>query len=169
MAREEIINRSLEDKKSDSFEVAFYIMDANIANILGRQIRRVSRPNFTFLVNEYHRKGMKLYDTGRIEFQPIDIEFADDENSMVTNAIYRQVFLQRKANNVLDAAFEMRVKVLNNRGSVIENYVLKQCTIESITHSEQIYEDSMNNSVTVAVRFIDMDYDFPEEPKQINE
>lgn len=168
--REEIINRSLEDKKSDSFEVSFYGLDANIANVLGRQVKSISRPNFAFLVTEYRvHKGQKIYDTGRIDFQPIDVVIADDESSIVTNAIYRQVFRQRELQNVLDASFEIRVKVRNNREQVVESYVLKQCTIESITHSEQIYEDSQPNTITLGIRFIDMDYEFPEEPRQINE
>lgn len=159
------INRSLINKTVDNFYAKFFRMENNAANILGRQVKSIERPNFTFrFVEVYHKGRMQSQNGGPIEFQAISIDFADDENSMVTKAIYEQVMRQSTVTPVEETSFEIKVECFNTQEQNIESFTLKECYIETVQHSQQIYEQSTDNVITVGIRFNNVDYVLPAYP-----
>ena len=157
------INRSLTPKTVDKFYVSFYMMPDNISNILGREVMSVSRPNITFNEFEVRNKGKKIVGNAFIEYQPIDVVFYDDMNSLITRAIYEQIKRQTGVStpSFSDARFEMKVKLYSPEDKIVEEFTIKDCHINSINHSEQVVNDSTNNMITMSISFNDLDYAFP--------
>lgn len=156
------INRNLIDKTVDTFYVSFYRMDNNAANILGRQVKSIERPNLTFTYTETRNKATQRFNGSRIEFAPISIVFADDSSSLTTKALYEQVYVQNHIVESDDLMFEIKVQAFDGQENAIETFTLRDCFIESISHSQQMVESTTNNEITVSVRFSNVDYDFPD-------
>ena len=157
-------NRSLQVKTVEKFYVSFYQMPENISNILGREVMSISRPNLTFTEYEIRNKGIKQAGETVIDYTTVDIIFYDDMNSLVNHALYEQVLRQTHQSTQVHTTsrFDVGVKIYAADGKVVEEFRLKNCYINSITHSEQIYADSTNNNITVSVTFNDLDYNFPQ-------
>jgi len=157
------INRALHPKSSEKFYVSFYKLPENISNILGRDVQAASRPIYSF--NEYsiYNKGVKVTGSSVIEYQPIDLTFLDDTNSLVNYALYEQIKRQTKVSPQAfnDSLFEMTIKVFSADSVLTEIITIRYCRIQTINHSEQIYADSTNNITTVSIAFNEVDYAFP--------
>lgn len=156
-------NRSLLIKTVEKFYVSFYQMPENISNILGREVSSISRPTINFTEYEVRNKGVKQAGETVIDYQPIDIIFFDDTNSLVTHALYEQVLRQthQSKQEHTTTRFNISVKLYSAEAKIVEECILKNCFIQSITHSEQIYADSTNNLITTSVVFNDLEYNFP--------
>lgn len=155
-------NRPINDKKVDAFYTTFLRMDENTANILGRQVRRIDRPNITFDLSDINTKGLKVPVHNRISYSSATVEFADDDASLVIKALYGQAQRQANENSLLRTSFDITIKVYNAIRQVIEEYTYKQCVIESINHSQQVYDNSTDNTITVTFRYVDVEYKFKE-------
>lgn len=157
------INRTLHTKTSEKFYVSFHQLPENISNILGRDVQISSRPVFTFNEYEIRNKGIKHSGGGRIEYQPIDINFIDDTESLVNYALYEQIKRQSGTSPIAysNALFEIQIKIYNANGVAVEIITLKYCRIQSISHSEHVYADSTNNITTASIAFNECDYAFP--------
>lgn len=158
MATQKEHNRNIAPKKINKFYVKFFGMEENISNILGRQVRSLERPTLTFSVAENRHKMHVRSDVSEIEFDPITIDFNDDLNSLANKALYTQIYKQstQQAENYL---FEVKVEVFSVDSDVAESFTLKNCFIQNIAHSQQIYTDSTNNIITATIGFATVDYD----------
>lgn len=156
------VNRPLLDKTVDTFYVSFYRMDNNAANILGRQVKNIGRPNLTFNYIETRNKGTQRFDSSRIEFAPVSIVFADDSSSLTTKALYQQLYIQNNIIQSDDKMFEIKVEAFDGQDNVIESFVLRDCFIETLSHSQQMVDTTTKNEITVDVRFSNVDYNFPD-------
>jgi hypothetical protein len=160
------VNRSLLDKTVNSFYVSFFGIPENDANILGRQVTSIERPTVTFNGYDVFQKNKRIRGNSTIYFDDLTISFKDDDESLVTQALYNQVYRQagRPINSTdelcEDAMFRVNVKVFNSQDKVIEEFTLKDVYVVSVAHSEQIYADAMSNTISVTLAFTDADYRF---------
>ena len=154
-------NRSLLNKAVDRFYCLFYRLNDNHSNILGRQIKSISRPSMNFNMVEIYNKGIKGYESGRIEFQPIDITFSDDEESLAAEAIYTQLYKQAQKSYLGEEdTFDIEVKCYAGNDTIAEQFTLKNCLIVSVSHAEHIYEQSTDNIITISVQPHTVDFNF---------
>ena len=159
------INRSISTKKVDHFHVSFLRLDENTSNILGREIISIERPTINFMEFEMRNKGIKSVGEGTIEYQQISIQFHDDDQSLVNKCLYeqikRQTYVSQPKIEIDTITFDVLVKVFSTNDKLVEQFTLKDCYINSLSHSEQIYSDSTNNIITVTISFNELDYVFP--------
>jgi hypothetical protein len=151
-------NRNLAPKKVNKFYVKFFGMEDNVSNVLGRQVTSLERPTITFNVSENRHKMVKRNDVSEIEFDPITIEFNDDLNSLTIKALYNQV--TKQSLNTGDYLFEIKVEVYADDNNIVEHFVIKHCFIQSLSHSQHIYSNSENNTITATIGFGTVEYIF---------
>jgi len=157
------VNRSLHTKSSEKFYVTFFKLPENISNILGREVQMSTRPNVSFNESEIFNKSKKWSQKERVDYQPIDVTFIDDMESLINHALYSQIKRQTYVTPTTNGEymFEMLIKIYSANSEIVETILLKHCRIQSINHSEQIYTDSTNNITTVTIAFNELDYSFP--------
>lgn len=159
------INRSLHSKRVDSFYVSFYGLPENDANILGMFVKSIERPTINFNMSPNYNKGVKQQLIGNLEINDLTINFDDDENNFVLKALIEQIFRQRGMHTPASnsAKFEINVKVLRSiDNAVMEEFTLLRCSINTITPSEMIYNDSIGNTLSVTFSVDDVEYKFIE-------
>lgn len=158
-----LLNRNNKDKVQDNFHVSFYNMEGNISNYLGKQVKTISRPNITIedIMDTY--KGNTHRSPGRLVFDPINIEFSDDEDSLTSMILYAQIMRQREryAGEVEDIMkgdeshfkFGIKLQLFNSRDEETECYIFKDCFINGLTNTEQVFAGNDSNSINVSVLF----------------
>lgn len=158
------INRPLLSKKIDNFYVSFYNLPNNISNILGRQVKSISRPALTINPQTITIKGIKQHKISTLDYSEISISFDDDDKSLVTKALYNQIYRQlgKDVEGFEQSKFNIGVKAFDSENNVLEEFELKTCFITNITHSESIYSSSENNVITITVKYNTVDYKFIE-------
>lgn len=169
------------NKKSDSFQVNFLKLPENFTNVLGRQVKTIDRPNITFDINNIHHKKNRYVDTGKIEFQPVSVEFFDDENAVTSMLLYYQIFRQlNKApdiNNISeeqrrdhmerDVKFDIEIKFFNSLDQMVEAYILHNCIITDISHSMSDVSGDTPMSITTTVAFDNVSINLLEEYRKL--
>lgn len=157
-------NASLTPKKVNDFYVMFLELPENIANILGRQIRGMDRPSITFDNAPVGSKNLYKQTVGQIRFDPIQIEFIDDINSLAMEAIYSQIFRQAGTKVNIDdkvgddAKFRMHVDVYGADETVVEKFTLLGCLITSVTSNQGVFSGSEDNILTVSIVYDMLDF-----------
>lgn len=157
------INRTLVDKKVNDFYCKFTRLDENDANILGRQVKSISRPNLQFAVGEYQHKAHRVNSLSRIQFDEVSVTFYDDSDSLVTRAIYNQLYKQARkipTERPDEMHFDVLVEVYSPDGRLTEKFILLKCVIVSVQHSEQVYVGSSGNEITCSLRYHTAEYVF---------
>lgn len=158
-----LVNRNDQTKKSDRFYVSFFAINQNVGNYLGAQVKTISRPAIDIDRITHERRGAQFNDTGHQRFQPISVTFSDDEESLTAMLLYAQVMRQKKKyRGELDHVFVgdgetykfgVKIELYNSRGDVTEGYILRDCFVSEITHSQQIYEGAGANEITVSITY----------------
>lgn len=157
-------------KRVDNFYVNFKKLPENISNILGAQINTISRPEISF-DTQNRRVGRNQMQNVKqnVRFEPVTVTFFDDEQSVVSMFLYYQIFRQmNKTEDVFnnkpntnhkerDFKFDVEVEVFSPNGELVEKYVLKDCFIQSITHSEHVVVDDADNEITIILNFDNID------------
>lgn len=156
---------------SDNFYTKFMKLSENTSNVLGRQVKSISRPDVSFEVNDTKMRGYAYSDKGFVRFTPVTIEFFDDENSVVSSLLYAQVFRQLNKHtdlmNVLpeniiprdrDYKFDIDVQLFNSLDSETERYILKNCFISRISHLQPEMTTDEQTIITVEVSFQNIEY-----------
>lgn len=152
------INRNNMEAKQDNFYVAFFGLPENIGNLLGRQVKEISRPELTFnTVNTRHR-GATYVDGANLTYSPMSVTFADDENSLTVMYLYAQLMRQRKAyeyelddmfgSEYMDMRFGIKVQMFNSLDQPTEGYVMNGCILTSVRHSDKMYSSDQSNTIT---------------------
>lgn len=150
-------NRTLAAKNVNDFHCSFLLLPENVSNVLGRQIRAIDRPSLQFDQIPIGQKNVKQQTVGAILFDPLQMEFLDDANSLVLTALYSQMFRQaghrvNKNDKVGDdARFEIKVDVYSPDETIVESFKLLNCLITAITSSQAIYSSSEPNIISVTV------------------
>lgn len=150
-------------KRLDNFYVTFYSIPENITNILGRQVQSVTRPNVSFdRFTTKHRRNT-YSNSGQIMFDPIAIVFKDDEESVTSMFLYAQIFRQLNKHSDIfgqnDAGkertftFGIKVQFFNSLQEPVEEYILKDCFIESIEHTDPLISEDTENEITVSIAY----------------
>lgn len=149
-------NLGTKSKRIDRFYVTFYGIPENLSNVLGRQITNISRPDISFdmIQTGYRRNTFK--DFGKIEFQPVNITFKDDEQSITSMFLYAQVMrqLQKKIVYLGEGdRFNIKVDFLDSTDKVTESYELIDCFISNIAHSESTVSDDDVSDISVTIDY----------------
>lgn len=158
-----LLNRSNQQKKSDRFYVSFFNINKNVSNYLGSQVKSVSRPSVDVDTIQHRKRGAEYADTGHLRFKPVTVTFSDDEESIISMLIYAQLMRQKKkyrgevddlfGNSDQSYKFGMQIEMYNSRNEVTEGYLLKDCFITDINHSEQIYSGDNANEISITLAY----------------
>jgi len=148
-------------KRVDRFYVTFYDLPENISNVLGRQVTIITRPDISFGVFKISHRRNTYNDFGKVELQPINITFKDDEESVVSMFLYAQIMRQQskhvdifnRIGKDMQYKFGIKVDFLNVKDEVVESYDLKDCFITNIAHSEPTTGDDDIADISVTVEY----------------
>jgi hypothetical protein len=154
-------NLGTKSKRIDRFYVTFYNLPENISNVLGRQVSIITRPDISFDVIKISHRRNTYNDFGKVELQPINITFKDDEQSIVSMFLYAQIMRQQskhvdvfgKIEKGMQYKFGIKVDFLDAMDKVTESYDLQDCFITNITHSEPTTGDDDLADISVTVEF----------------
>jgi len=158
-------NLSTKSKRNDRFYVTFLDIPENISNILGRQVTVITRPDISFSSFKTAHRRNTYSDIGKIELQPINITFKDDEQSITSMFLYAQVMRQLHANadilgrvgKSMNRKFGIRVDFMDAMDSITESYILGGCFITNIAHSEPTTGDDDNADISTTIEFDALD------------
>lgn len=154
MSSSDIATATNTTKKVNRFYVRFVGMPSNISNIMGKNVKRVQRPNLTVLSQKIRQRGQHFNANMNIDYQPAQVTLHDDESSVVANMVYAQLFRQYKlledhTGQVSDEkadTFDVEVDVLNQLNEVVETFAYRHCRIVGISGSELETRDKETNS-----------------------
>lgn len=165
-----IYQKSTNVKRSDRFSVKFKGIPENVGDILTREVKSVERPSVSLNFDNQPHKGKPIYHNLAAEFQPIRITFFDDDNSLVSGILYAQIFrqlnkhvdlLQRDISSVKGERvykFDIEIELYNTNGDAVEGFVLKECFINSLIHTDPIIgDDEQTNEINITVVYNDVD------------
>lgn len=154
-------------KRIDNFYVTFLSIPENITNVLGRQVQSITRPNISFDRFETKFRRNTYQNSGQVRFDPISVVFKDDEESVTSMFLYAQVF--RQLNKHVDVfgqndagkerkfTFGMKVQFLNSLSEVVEEYIMNDCFIEEINHTDPLISEDTENEITVSIAYDNID------------
>lgn len=169
------------NKKGDNFQVNFLKLPENFSNVLGRQVKTIDRPIIVFDQMDMNRRRNQYVDAGRVNFQPISIEFFDDENAITSMLLYYQVFRQlNKApdlNNITeetrrdpmerDYKFDIQIRYFNSLAEEVEAYILHNCIITQISHGMSDVTGDMPMSINLEVAYDNVSVNLLEEYQKL--
>lgn len=152
-------------KRADNFIVEYLGLPDNISNVLGRQTKSISRPNITFQPHNTHFRGARFSDKGQVEFEPVRVAMWDDEGAVTSNIINAQLF--RQINKYEDVnglfpdqdhrerqyKFDIRVKMMDSQDQVVEEFILKDCFINSVEYSQLEITDDTESIIDLTVSY----------------
>jgi hypothetical protein len=162
------INRNNSTKKSDNFYVSFLRLPNNISNILGRQVRSITRPVLQFEESATRMGRHKHNHIHQVRFEPIRIMFDDDEGSLISQFIHAHVFRQLNIQTSLpekwrdlmedDDRFDLKVEIFDQTNKVVDGFVLIDCSILSAEMSELNVETDTNASIDVSIQYDSIEF-----------
>lgn len=165
------INRDLTTKKIDRFVVSLYRLPENIQNILAEHVRSISRPILMINESETYQKRGRIAHSARVSYNPITIEFYDDNQSMVVDSLFKQIYRQlgrsteafgdSHGHRLYDTAkFDMGIKCYNTFGKNVEEYILKDCFISSLNPNDMNVSADTDSTISIELTFDDLEYIF---------
>lgn len=157
-----LANRTNKDRNQDDFYVSFFGMNQNTGNYLGRQVKSVSRPRIQVEQIFHSRKSARYNDTGKVLFDPVQVVFSEDEDAITSMLIYAQIMRQKASykgqydhlfgpQESAYGKFGMKVGLYSSLGEETESFILSDCFIETVQHSENIMSGDRMNDVTIQV------------------
>lgn len=162
------ITLSNQSKRIDNFYVKFFNVPENISNVLGRQVKAITRPSLRFTQGETRQRRATYKDKGKVEYDEITITFKDDIESITSMVLYAQIMRQINLHPDIfgtndggkdrNYKFDIVVELFDSVGEkVVEGYKLSDCWIMSIDHSDPLMSDSQENEITLSVQFDNID------------
>lgn len=163
--QDRLTNMTNNSRRNDNFYTTFYGIPENISNVLGRQVKSVTRPTFEIQTTDVRRRGAIYKDKQNLYFTPVSIAFYDDDASVTGTFLYMQLFRQQnkyqdkygKWDLERDYRFDIKVETYNSHNHVTEGFILRDCFIQSINHSDPVIADSSNCEIVVMVEFDNVD------------
>lgn len=162
---ERLTSLNNKNNRCDNFDVIFLGLPENLSNFLGRQIKTIDRPEFTFQPTETSFRRNTYKDKGRLTFQPITAIFHDDENAVTSALLYTQLFRQiNKHSDLLgedagtkdmtrDYKFGIEMRFYNSSQEESEAVLLTGCFLASINHIQPDRTDDSETELTVVIEF----------------
>lgn len=169
MAEFRNVNRDLTVKKVDRFILSFYRYPENVSNILAENVRSVTRPTIEVRESETAQKGRPIHHPATARFSPMTIEFYDDNQSVILDALYRQAYRQLGRAEAFngdedrrfdDAKFDLNIKCYNSFGENIEEYDIKNAFISSIDPDTLNISSEEDSIISIELQFDDLQYNF---------
>jgi len=162
------INRNNKNQRVDQFYVSFLKLPENVSNLLGKQTKMIDRPNLTFETSMTNHRHNQFQDMNQVRFDPVSVTLFDDENGLTRQYIYTQLFrqLNRGADvfgrwDVLDRdyRFDVKMEMFNSVDELIEGYVLRDCFISSIDHTQMSTDDEdTETEITIILTYNNIDF-----------
>lgn len=163
--QDRLSNMTNHNRKNDNFYISFYGLPENISNVLGRQVKSVTRPTFEMQSVDVRHRAAVYKDKQNMIFTPVSIAFYDDDASVTGTFLYMQLF--RQQNKYLDKfgkmdldrnyRFDVKVETYNAHNQVTEGFILKDCFLQSINHSDPVIADSSDCEIVVMLEFDNID------------
>lgn len=149
----------------DNFYAEFFRMPAPTGNMLGRQLRSLTRPTISFTVDTQRQKGFTYKNKGDVNISGVTLVFHDDEESITSTLLYIQMMKQlNKYDGVFgddiklrDYKFDVRVRMYNANKDVTETFTMKNCFITEVNYPENAYENDTESYITVSIEFDNLD------------
>lgn len=164
---EMIIHSSNKVRQADMFNVEFYGIPENIANVLGKHVRGIDRLNVQYDSTKVRgNRGVIRSNKDQVNFDPVNISFHEDENGVVESFIMSQIF---RANNrmtdVLDRTdspdriykFDVSVVMFNTAGKATNRTIFKNCFFTSIAMQSVAYDDDGQCIIACMIDYDDVD------------
>ena len=162
---ERLINMNEKSRRVDNFYVTFYGLPENIANILGRQVKSITRPSVTYNTDTNRFRGATYKNLQNPTFDPVTVVFYDDENSVVGTVLYMQIFRQQNKYTDKfgelgidrDYRFDVKIEQYNASNHLTETYILKDCFVQSIDHSDPNIVDQQESEIIISLEYDNVD------------
>lgn len=152
---------------SDMFNVEFYGIPENVANIMGKQVRSTDRLNIQFDSTKVRgNRGKMRSHKDQTNFDPLNMSFFEDENGVVEAFIMSHVFRQNnRMTDLLDREddpdriykFDVKINMFNTAGKVTSGLIYKNCFFTSITLPMMSYDDDSRCIISVMIDYDDVD------------
>jgi hypothetical protein len=155
----------------DSFYCRFFKLPENVGNVMGRQVKSISRPEITFDIDPVNFKKFNYQHPGRVTFSPVLVEFFDDENSVLSSLLYVQIMRQLNRYKDLmnvppdrldpserDYRFDIQVDLYNSKREVTESFILHSCYISSLSHQQPEIVDDGITTISVELTYHNVSY-----------
>lgn len=168
MSGSEIARATNTTKKVNRYYAKLIGIPSNISNIIGKNTKRVSRPNITIPAQKVHHRKGHFNATMKLDYGPMTMVFHDDEDSVVANMLYAQ--LLRQFNRGPDNAgtdtegreradtFDVEVEIFNQHNQAVEKFKYLKCRIVGISGTDMDMKDKETNSeITVECVFDGLD------------
>lgn len=165
-----LLNRGNKTRRQDNFYVKFMNMNENVGNFLGGQVKSVGRPDITVETKRRGTGSAQYIDPSQIRFEPVSVTFFDDEEGLTSMLLYAQLMRQQarykgQLDRVLGVEdtykrgrFGMSIGLYNSKQEETEGYVLQDCILMSISHSEGIQSGGeQRNEIIVRVGYDNME------------
>lgn len=163
----EMINRNNNSRKVDQFYVTFLKLPENVSNLMGRQTKRITRPNLSFQTSMIKRRHNSYEDMHQVRFEPVNLTMFDDENGLLSQYLYIQLFRQmNRGKDVFgrwpeldrDYRFDVKMELFNSTGKQVEGYILRNCFISSIEHTDLETTEETDAEITITLTFDNIDF-----------
>lgn len=160
-----VYNQNAQPKRVDRFIVSYFELDENIGNILGNFTKNFPRPTVTLEEHSTNTKGKPSYFHTQPQPESLQVTFIDDSESVVMDALYRQMYRQMGRltgddRSLQQARFTINTKFFNEQGECVEEYYLKECFIQNLSASEGDMTNDGDSSITATIRYDDLEYVF---------
>lgn len=164
---EMVIHSSNKIRQADMFNVEFYGIPENIANVLGKHVRGMDRLNVQYDSTKVRgNRGVIRANKDQVNFDPVNISFHEDENGVVESFILSQIF--RANNRMTDAIdredaddriykFDVKVSMYNTAGKPTSSTTYKECFFTSLAMQNVSYDDDSNCIITCMLDYNDVD------------
>lgn len=163
---ERLAHFSNKNRRNDNFYVKFFGLPENISNVLGKQVKNLTRPNIDVQTGQISRRSATFKDHQKISLTPVVISFFDDEDSIVSTFMYVQLF--RQMNKYPDKfgtmdlgreyKFDVLVQLMNASGEITEEFTLRECFIQNINHSDPNISDDTDTEISITLEYDNVDY-----------
>jgi len=162
---ERLLNMNEKNRRVDNFYVTFYGIPENIANILGRQVKSITRPTINYEVENTRHRGNTYKDKQKLTFEPVTLAVYDDENSVTSTFVYVQLFRQQgkytdKFGQMgLDRnyRFDIKVEVFNSSNQAVEGYYLRDCFVQNVDHSDPVIASADECEIILSIEYDNLD------------
>ncbi len=163
--QEKILNGNQTNRRIDNFHVTFFGIPENVSNIMGRQVKSLTRPTIDVQTAQRRHRSHTFKDTANMILAPVTLSFFDDEESITSMFLYAQLF--RQLNKHSDKygkwgidrqyKFDVKVECFNSRNKVTEAFIMRDCFIQNIDHSDPVYSNSDECEISITLEYNDLD------------
>lgn len=163
--QEKIVNSNNKNRKVDNFYTSFFGIPENISNVLGKQVKSISRPTFEIMTSNRRHRSRTHKNPTNVTMTPVTIAFHDDEEAITSMFLYAQLFRQigkhvdkfGETGTSGNYKFDIKVECFNANNKVTEGFIIRDCFIQNISHSDPILASEEDCEINVTIEFDDID------------